>query len=578
MEWVESGIEFFGCDENSPEKSVFGRAIMCQVQPAEHANHRKDDFSQLHDDFIESLLHEQVQLSQQKSSTTLDTTTSSSSSSRDTSNKNQDNHSDLAAVELYKVSSMQSTTSGVSTASSFTADDSSSTSSGSRKSIQARRLLLRPRILHRLSSNNHSRPPPPQQARANKVAPIEAFEALHTRKTKARGNKISLADICAGNHPPPVTYIHLDCRIQKDKGKGEPFGSAISAQGQENCLAKLRNKMELLLTVATGGGNEKGPAGMKRRHAKVSEETLLYTETRSMIELRLGFLTMQYGLLLRWDSQKTGKIVFIVLRKMCQDTFYKNIPCRPNDNKVTTSITRTQLEPPPLVIRNAIGNHAIYQRLFGTGTEVVLVDPPYRIPQPKVFAPAVLAVDINQAVGLCKNFRWTLSLTFDGHTEVTQLVWSDERNVFESSRVDTMEWEMSPGVTSFDLAGLEIRLFSEQRKRRNSYSRLAATMTMPLGGLVAQPSTAQATSWQLTIPCTHDIKASVTLSFIHQSDYAHWLYKELDARRREEVSQSSLWKAPFRKVTRVDVSEEDDEDIWDWLDCCTDAMQYFHRE
>jgi hypothetical protein len=153
-------------------------------------------------------------------------------------------------------------------------------------------------------------------------------------------------------------------------------------------------------------------------------------------------------------------------------------------------------------------------------------------------------------------------MMFDGHTEVTQLQWNAEMDTFAPKRIEGVEWEISP-VTSFDLAGPEIRLF-EQQKLRRVHSRLAATMTMPLGGLVAQPSTAQTTSWQLTIPCTHDPKASLTLSLVHHSDCAHWLHKELDARRREEV-KGFAWRAPFRRVAQPAKNLDENDDAWDWL-------------
>jgi hypothetical protein len=90
-------------------------------------------------------------------------------------------------------------------------------------------------------------------------------------------------------------------------------------------MEKLRQKMKLLIEVALGE-DSKGPAGMKTRQAKVSEVTAEYTETRAMIELRLGLLSMQYGILLSWDS-RSGKIVFMVLRKICHDYFYSSLCC-----------------------------------------------------------------------------------------------------------------------------------------------------------------------------------------------------------------------------------------------------------
>ena len=130
-----------------------------------------------------------------------------------------------------------------------------------------------------------------------------------------------------------------------------------------------------------------------------------------------------------------------------------------------------------------------------------------------------------------------------------------------------MKWEMAP-VTSFDPAGLEIRLLEQNKQRKHSTSKLACSMTIPLGGLVAQPSTRPATSWQLTLPFStasrpkgkQDSKESkLILSLVHQSDYAHWLYQELDARRSEEMTAAFQWTAPFRRVT--------DPSFWKTMDC-----------
>ena len=518
MDWVESGIEFFGCDEISKSgKSVIGRALMLSHEAHREAPETMEekDFAELHDQFIEALLFEQMKSLDEKYSYSL-------------------------KPDLERDKSFHSNRSEISSASSVTADNTSVSLS----SLKTQK-RLRPKSTH---------------ARHARVAPIEAYNRRYGKK---RSDSLNFEEIEAKEHPDPASMVHPDCRLQKDKGKGEPLGRAISAEGKEACLEKLGQKMKLLVEVALGE-DSKGPAGMKKRQAKVSEETAEYKETRSMIELRLGFLSMQYGVLLRWGTQ-SGKVVFMVLRKMCHDSFYSRIPdhVSPKRSTTTKNITWTELEPPPLVIRNEIGNHAIYLRRLGT--EVVLVCPPYRIPKPKDFAASILSVEINNAAGLSRKSRWTIAMTFDGHTEVTQLQLNADKHTFVPKRIDSMEWEISP-VTSFDLAGLEIRLFEQQKLRRGGvHSRLAATMTMPLGGLVAQPSTAQATSWQLTIPCTHDPKASLTLSLVHHSDYAHWLYKELDARRREEV-KGFVWRAPFRRVVQPAKNlDDDDNDLWDWL-------------
>ena len=575
MDWVESGIEFFGCDESVPGKSVFGRTLM--IRHAGHADEKKRDYAKLHDDFLEALLHEHVEREakqqQQKQHQQVGDSSLSSSGGGSGPVTPQRGYSTTAA------SSFDGSNSGISSSarrrpsgdSSFSdiSGDSSSRGGFGPPSFNSTKTQKRRRPF-RLHSHRQS----PARPRHARVAPIEAYTKMHqahqpsisSSAPKARRENLSIADLASEKHPKPETMMHPECRIQKDKGKGEPIGSIISAKGREACLEKLRQKMELLMQVALGE-ERKGPTGMKRRSAKIASERNGYTETRSIIELRMGFLSMQYGLLLRWDTQRTGKIVFIVLRKMCHDSFYtKCAAVSPGEKPaITTSITKRQLEAPPLVIRNLIGNHAIYQR--PNGTEVVFVDPPYRIPQPEVFTPSVLSVEINNAAGLSRRSRWTLSLTFDNQAELMQLHWNAQTNSFVPKQGNVMQWEMAD-ITSFDLAALEIRLF-EQRKRPNAHNRLAATMTMPLGGLVAQPSTSQATSWQVTIPCSHDQKASVTFSFSHQSDYAHWLYKELDARRREEVS-GFVWRAPFRRVIKhMSHDDHDDDDdvgaLWDWL-------------
>jgi len=520
--------------------------------------------------------------------------------------------------------------------------------------------------------------------------------------------------------------------LQKDKGRGERPGSAISARGRESALAKLRDKMKLIVEVSGelqassvnssvnnnsnnvpltrsssanaripsggNGGYKAMSAGMKRRRAKIasiehsdncstgSEDGSYVIETRSMIELQLGFLSMQYGLLLQWDAYRTGQIVFVCLRKMCHDSFYTKIRSPPTistKSSSTTSVasksssrvssahypksimkqrsqlsqkeakteasqghppriieaTKKRMATPPLVIRSPKGsNHAIYQRSSGA-TEVVLVDAPYRVPHPDVFAPSILTLDVHRLSGLDPKSRWTLIMTFDGDTEIAHLKYNSREKVFETTRMAPCKWEicMMPHrkpTTSFDVAtGLEIRLFEQRPKKHlqrvangvagmvgggrsssssyvpagsdpfslespsNSYviqnqrlihyrdsgnhmgvvrrisrtnsensltsctsaasgstggsssgrgrsskkstSRLASTMTVPLGGLVCQPSTSQTTLWKLTIPFTHDEDAEVTLTLMHQSDYAHWLYQELRARRNEELTLSA---------------------------------------
>ena len=587
----------------------------------------------------------------------------------------------------------------------------------------------------------------------------------------------------------PSHYLHTKCKLQKDKGKGERLESAISARGRESTLEKLRDKMKLIVEVSgelqasvlssnndlasmanpsgnsitsnsgTGTGTSTSArtssfamsAGMKRRRAKIAsieqntscssggEDGSYIIETRSMIELQLGFLSMQYGLLLRWDAYRTGKIDFVCLRKMCHDSFYTKIRSPPTISNSATgtgtgtgadttstiintcintcregqssqykypksimkhksqqslkerstvgppriiAATKKREVTPPLVVRSPKGaNHAIYQRSSGA-TEVVLVDAPYRVPHPDVFAPSVLSLDVHRLTGLDPKSQWTLIMTFDGHTEIAHLKYNHRERVFETTRTAPCKWEMTmmpdthrptSTVISFDVAtGLEIRLFEQRPKQNqhlrrvasgvvgmvggrssssstynnkysssyvppgsdpfslsspsNSYviqnqrliyytgnnnnnnnhngrgrisrsnsnsensvgssnsgasgstgggsgmgrnssskkstSRLTSTMTVPLGGLVSQPSTSQTTLWKLTIPFTHDEDAEVTLTLMHQSDYAHWLYKELRARRKEEKELALSSAASSLTGVVAGINSGTPSDLW----------------
>jgi hypothetical protein len=50
-------------------------------------------------------------------------------------------------------------------------------------------------------------------------------------------------DFKAKEHPDPASVVHPDCRLQKDNGKGEPLGRAISisAEGRRALLESYDN-------------------------------------------------------------------------------------------------------------------------------------------------------------------------------------------------------------------------------------------------------------------------------------------------------------------------------------------------
>jgi hypothetical protein len=146
----------------------------------------------------------------------------------------------------------------------------------------------------------------------------------------------------------PSDFFHQDCILQKEMesdiqmpklGFGLPNSRSKSndgvpsATGREDTLLKLQKKLSLL------GDIESGKYGMaaemlrsdavafakqvdsndftKKKRANGSK-----VETRSILTLRMGFVSMSYGILLQWDCG-TGLVELIVLRKMCRDDFLK---------------------------------------------------------------------------------------------------------------------------------------------------------------------------------------------------------------------------------------------------------------
>jgi hypothetical protein len=157
--------------------------------------------------------------------------------------------------------------------------------------------------------------------------------------------------------------------VTKRQGKGRTAGVCHTYARSRGVSGKDRSKDEAFSrNHTTVGEDSKGPAGMKcqgiRRDCRIQ-----YTDTtRARLELRLGVLKIEYRVLLRWDST-SGKIVVMVLRKMCHDSFYSkttNQPCCKRSTATNNNVTRTEREPPPLVIRTMVGNYAIYQRKLGT--------------------------------------------------------------------------------------------------------------------------------------------------------------------------------------------------------------------
>jgi hypothetical protein len=119
--------------------------------------------------------------------------------------------------------------------------------------------------------------------------------------------------------------LHPKCKLQKDQGKGVEPGSFISARGREETINKLVEKMMILAELEQEGSFAN--ASLTRIPAK--EITLTHKdnidgsdviETRSMLSVKMGFVYLRYGVLVRWNKTN-GLAELIVLRKMCPESF-----------------------------------------------------------------------------------------------------------------------------------------------------------------------------------------------------------------------------------------------------------------
>jgi len=224
-------------------------------------------------------------------------------------------------------------------------------------------------------------------------------------------------------------------------------------------------------------------------------------------------------------------------------------------------------------------NHAIYQRV--SGTEVVYVAEPYRVEPPDSFAPSIITLQIQSVTGISPKLKWSMSVTFAGHSEMAILEYSKDKKRFVPKR-PSMVWEVPQAKQNANLGtidgynngdeekkqneddidpsllNLEIRLFEKQKKRRHSSTRLSASMTLPLASLIAQPTATNFKSWSLTMPFGNAGK--LTLNLQHRSDYTHWLYRELDQRRMEEISclqqEQEAWNRQHQEIWEEDTSPE----------------------
>lgn len=498
---LEHSMDLLSCEEN---RAAPAANLRLKNKAPFAAELLKRDYAKLHDELLESLLQEQSRRSGDATDI-LSSTSSFSSTSRP--------------------------------------EEPASTPPTVTK---RKRALKLPR---RKSATSNPRSPSKRQ-----IADLSILEARKKEDMLSMSTSSSIrSSVTTQTLPEPESYIDDICRLQKDKGRGETPGSNICATGKAACLEKLRQKMELLTQVAaTGGGpstnaidkkkmnKKRGTANMKRRTARVTEEAVTYTETRSLIELRMGFLSMTYGVLLRWDTTKTGRVNLVVLRKMCHESFYHKE--RVSSRRV---LNQAMLQEPPACVMDSTGaNYVILQRT--EGTEVALLEPPYRVQRPTVFGPSFLTIANLTLHGFNEKAINTVHVSFEGSYHSSRLQYDADLECLEPVTDEPFEWEVPPSLLDLQL---HIRVF-EQRRPRNRRKKLAAHETICLNFL---DSIRVSHGRHVSIQCRRS-GARISLNVLHQSDYAHWLQQELEARRREEVKKCNV---PFRQHTTTRQAEPD---------------------
>lgn len=385
---------------------------------------------------------------------------------------------------------------------------------------------------------------PPQYPRTKK-ARLGTKRALNELKRTNSNCSLTVTstDLRASSFLSPETFLHRNCRLQKDKGKGEPVGASICAKGQDECLEKLRAKMKVLANVAFG--QEKSTAAtMKRRKARVVEVNEDYVETRSLIELKMGFLSMLYGVLARWDLV-TGQAMIVVLRKNCSDAFYLSSPPRP-------ARSRSHIEACMRYEELCTGKSAFYQRL--STVDLDELQPPFVVSKP-ITEPARLSVAIRRANCGRQRSNYTVVLKYGKRKTTILLTWDKQRQYMIPTLGESLTCSVDT-EESLNPSCIEVRVFEQRLMRRKSQRMLVTSIDLPVTCLTPQ-SRMDARPVVVSVPFSkEDTSSSIDLELEYVSDYLVWLDSEIDSRKRYGVGRSTVIE-----------DEEEPSSVWDWVLC-----------
>jgi hypothetical protein len=386
------------------------------------------------------------------------------------------------------------------------------------------------------------------------------LQATLSSRRALMNTTIHLEDLDTKSCKAPEDFLHPHCRLQKDKGKGEEVGSNICAKGIHPCLAKLRAKIHLLVTHCDPKNAQNTTATMKRKPAIVSADFSNFTETRSLLTLRLGFLSMTYGILLRWDKSHTEKVVLLVLRKNCHDSFYSAVQPRLSPAPITPTCSSEEIpyprrpQPPQAPITES-------------GLEVALLTPPFLVPRPQQFPPSQISVAISYASKLSNKSHWTIQLALADQVENIVLTYDKHTDLFLPKLGSTLKYEFEEKPRDDDLS-LEIKVL--EHLRRKSQRILRASMRVPTESLEPSASPDTNKPMSLRIPCPDGATIFLEVSVV--SERIVWERAELEARkqRANSIPSSKILPSFVRQPDRPSIEADGGKHYnasspWSWL-------------
>mmetsp|Transcript_13602 Transcript_13602/g.25551 ORF Transcript_13602/g.25551 Transcript_13602/m.25551 type:complete len:556 (-) Transcript_13602:127-1794(-) len=160
--------------------------------------------------------------------------------------------------------------------------------------------------------------------RGGKEEASDASSAMLSQETRRSSSAGELAR----------SFLHPVCRLQKDSGKGMEPGTSVSVSGRDEAINKLMEKMDLLAEVEKDGTFVNAVmTRIQARNMTLAKSEVNgggsdvlweqgFVETRSMLAVKMGFMSLRYGIMIHWNRQ-TGLAELIVLRKLCPDSFMK---------------------------------------------------------------------------------------------------------------------------------------------------------------------------------------------------------------------------------------------------------------